>query len=204
MSVKMYARIIGSVVTLLVAIGLYFFDHELAKDLWWFIGISAGAVIVAFLITPDWCCYGLTGYARTPTSRTTDNNLTVGRALTISGAAIDPNMSMVSPPLTSLMMALCPEAVDMGRFSAAAWYARSAEKASPELGAEGRRGCPGSFCVRSAHSLELIVGQRVQCRDVRMSAPAAATHRDGGAHDANANLRCHTRTFLRGRGMYHQ
>jgi len=39
---------------------------------------------------------------------------------------------------TSLMMALCPEAVDMGRFSAAAWYARSAEKASPELGAEGR------------------------------------------------------------------
>jgi len=52
MSVKMYARIIGSVVTLLVAIGLYFFDHELAKDLWWFIGISAGAVIVAFLITP--------------------------------------------------------------------------------------------------------------------------------------------------------
>jgi len=48
----MYARIIGSVVTLLVAIGLYFFDHELAKDLWWFIGISAGAVVVAFLITP--------------------------------------------------------------------------------------------------------------------------------------------------------
>jgi uncharacterized protein YacL len=52
MSVKSYARIIGSVVTLLVAIGLYFFDHELAKDLWWFMGISAAAVIVAFLITP--------------------------------------------------------------------------------------------------------------------------------------------------------
>ena len=52
MSVKSYARIIGSVVTLLVAIGLYFFNHELAKNLWWFIGISAAAVIVAFLITP--------------------------------------------------------------------------------------------------------------------------------------------------------
>ncbi|HEY6539353.1 MAG TPA: PIN domain-containing protein [Ktedonobacteraceae bacterium] len=54
MSVKSYARIIGSAVTLLVAIGLYFFDHELdlTKDFWWFIGISAAAVIVAFLITP--------------------------------------------------------------------------------------------------------------------------------------------------------
>jgi uncharacterized protein YacL len=52
MSVKMYARFIGSAVVLLVAIGLYFFDHELAKDLWWFIGISAGSVVVAFLITP--------------------------------------------------------------------------------------------------------------------------------------------------------
>ena len=30
MSVKMYARIIGSAVTLLVAVGLYFFDHELS------------------------------------------------------------------------------------------------------------------------------------------------------------------------------
>ncbi len=53
MTVKTIARIIGSVVTLLVAIGLYFFDHELAKDFWWFIGISAGAVVVAFLITPS-------------------------------------------------------------------------------------------------------------------------------------------------------
>jgi uncharacterized protein YacL len=54
MSVKSYARIIGSAVTLLVAIGLYFFDHELdlTRDFWWFIGISAAAVIVAFLITP--------------------------------------------------------------------------------------------------------------------------------------------------------
>src|SRR6202521_3003685 len=52
MSVKSYARIIGSVVMLLVAIGLYFFNHELTKTLWWFIGISAAAVIVSFLITP--------------------------------------------------------------------------------------------------------------------------------------------------------
>src|SRR5690348_908134 len=52
MSVKAYARIIGSAVTLLVAIALYFFDHELAKNFWWFIGISAAAVIVAFFITP--------------------------------------------------------------------------------------------------------------------------------------------------------
>jgi uncharacterized protein YacL len=52
MTVKSIARIIGSVVTLITAIGLYFFDHELAKNLWWFTGISAGSVIVAFLITP--------------------------------------------------------------------------------------------------------------------------------------------------------
>ena len=52
MSVKAYARIIGSAVTLLVAIALYFFDHELTRNFWWFIGISAAAVIVAFFITP--------------------------------------------------------------------------------------------------------------------------------------------------------
>jgi creatinine amidohydrolase len=38
---------------------------------------------------------------------------------------------------TSLMMTLCPEAVDMKRFSAKKWYTRSAKKASRELGAEG-------------------------------------------------------------------
>ena len=52
MSVKTIARIIGSLVTLGVAIALYFLDHELATNFWWFIGISAAAVIVAFLITP--------------------------------------------------------------------------------------------------------------------------------------------------------
>lgn len=39
---------------------------------------------------------------------------------------------------TSLMMALCPEAVDMSRFSSEAWYSRSAAKATPERGAQGR------------------------------------------------------------------
>src|SRR3712207_6771617 len=39
---------------------------------------------------------------------------------------------------TSLLMALCPEGVDMTRLSAERWYSRSAEAASPELGARGR------------------------------------------------------------------
>jgi uncharacterized protein YacL len=52
MSVKSVARIAGSLVTLVVAILLYFFDHEIAISLWWFIGIAAAAVVVAFFITP--------------------------------------------------------------------------------------------------------------------------------------------------------
>jgi creatinine amidohydrolase/Fe(II)-dependent formamide hydrolase-like protein len=39
---------------------------------------------------------------------------------------------------TSLMMALCPEAVDMDRVTADKWYAQSARQASAELGAKGR------------------------------------------------------------------
>jgi creatinine amidohydrolase/Fe(II)-dependent formamide hydrolase-like protein len=39
---------------------------------------------------------------------------------------------------TSLMMALCPEAVDMRQFSAKTWYTRTASEASAELGARGR------------------------------------------------------------------
>ena len=38
---------------------------------------------------------------------------------------------------TSLMMALCPEAVDMAKFSNAEWYSRSAAEASRELGQRG-------------------------------------------------------------------
>lgn len=39
---------------------------------------------------------------------------------------------------TSLMMAVCPEAVDLGRVSDAKWYARSASASSAEFGAEGK------------------------------------------------------------------
>lgn len=39
---------------------------------------------------------------------------------------------------TSLLMALCPEAVDMQRFSPRKWYTRTARHASPELGVKGR------------------------------------------------------------------
>jgi creatinine amidohydrolase/Fe(II)-dependent formamide hydrolase-like protein len=39
---------------------------------------------------------------------------------------------------TSLMMALCPEGVEMKRLSAKKWYTRSAKQASAKLGAEGR------------------------------------------------------------------
>ena len=38
---------------------------------------------------------------------------------------------------TSLMMALCPEAVDMGHFNKEKWYTRSAAEASAELGGKG-------------------------------------------------------------------
>ena len=39
---------------------------------------------------------------------------------------------------TSLMMALCPEAVDMGRFADnKGWYTKTAKDASPELGRKG-------------------------------------------------------------------
>lgn len=39
---------------------------------------------------------------------------------------------------TSLLMALCPEGVDMKRLSARKWYTRSAKQASAKLGAKGR------------------------------------------------------------------
>ncbi len=39
---------------------------------------------------------------------------------------------------TSLMLALCPEAVEMKRASGRTWYTRSAKKASAKLGAKGR------------------------------------------------------------------
>ena len=39
---------------------------------------------------------------------------------------------------TSLLMTLCPEAVDMDRLTTESWYLRSAEEASPEVGEKGR------------------------------------------------------------------
>jgi creatinine amidohydrolase/Fe(II)-dependent formamide hydrolase-like protein len=39
---------------------------------------------------------------------------------------------------TSLLMALCPEGVDMRRFSREKWYSRSAAEASPEVGGKAR------------------------------------------------------------------
>jgi creatinine amidohydrolase/Fe(II)-dependent formamide hydrolase-like protein len=39
---------------------------------------------------------------------------------------------------TSLMMALCPEAVDMSRYSSERWYVKSAANASAETGARGQ------------------------------------------------------------------
>jgi creatinine amidohydrolase len=38
---------------------------------------------------------------------------------------------------TSLMLALCPDEVDMGLFSQEKWYVRSAAEASRELGEKG-------------------------------------------------------------------
>ncbi|HEV8063000.1 MAG TPA: patatin-like phospholipase family protein [Gemmataceae bacterium] len=62
----------------------------------------------AFLITPQWCGGALTGYVHTPgiSSKEKNGNLSLGRSLTISGAAVDPNMNGLSPPLTALMTLL--------------------------------------------------------------------------------------------------
>ena len=38
---------------------------------------------------------------------------------------------------TSLMMALCPEGVDMASFDDKLWYARSAQEATPAFGQRG-------------------------------------------------------------------
>jgi creatinine amidohydrolase/Fe(II)-dependent formamide hydrolase-like protein len=39
---------------------------------------------------------------------------------------------------TSLMMALCPGAVDMAQFNGERWYVRSAARAAADTGARGR------------------------------------------------------------------
>jgi len=57
----------------------------------------------AFVMTPEQCGGRLTGYAATPSGKRDARNLTLGRVMTISGAAVDPNMNGLSPPLTALM-----------------------------------------------------------------------------------------------------
>ncbi len=56
----------------------------------------------SFVITPGYCGSNSTGYV--PMTVTAAKNLTLGRAVAISGAAVDPNMSYhQSPSLTALM-----------------------------------------------------------------------------------------------------
>ncbi len=56
----------------------------------------------AFVLTPDFCGGSNCGYARTR-----GHALTLGRAITISGAAVDPNMGVIyTPQLTALMTIL--------------------------------------------------------------------------------------------------
>lgn len=52
---------------------------------------------------------------------------------------------------TSLMLALCPEGVEMGRLDASRWYTASAKEASVELGSKGRD-------LILAHMLEALRG----------------------------------------------
>jgi hypothetical protein len=56
----------------------------------------------SFVLTPDFCGTPVCGFARTR-----GDALTLGRALTVSGAAVDPNMGVYySPQLTALMTTL--------------------------------------------------------------------------------------------------
>jgi hypothetical protein len=61
----------------------------------------------SFVLTPDYCGSEATGFAWIPGDSKASPNLTLGRAMTISGAAVDPNMGLYqSPPLTALMTIL--------------------------------------------------------------------------------------------------
>ncbi len=58
----------------------------------------------SFVLTPDYCGSRGTGYAKLSKSTVADRNLSLGRAITISGAAADPNMGWhQSAPQTALM-----------------------------------------------------------------------------------------------------
>ena len=64
----------------------------------------------SFVLTPEYCGSSRTGYARMPNDYADSSiweNLTIGRALSISGAAVDPNMkNYQSAPLTALLTLL--------------------------------------------------------------------------------------------------
>jgi GNAT superfamily N-acetyltransferase len=61
----------------------------------------------SFILSPDWCGSTLTGYSRLRVAGNDADNLTLGRAVTISGAAADPNMSVNhSTAQTALMTVL--------------------------------------------------------------------------------------------------
>ncbi|MHB8597217.1 MAG: PIN domain-containing protein [Ktedonobacteraceae bacterium] len=53
MSINTISRIIGSLVTIAIVIGLFFFDHTTASlPIPWVLGIAIGGALVAFIITP--------------------------------------------------------------------------------------------------------------------------------------------------------
>jgi hypothetical protein len=61
----------------------------------------------SFVLSPLYCGSQTTGYQRTPTGLYDAEQLTLGRAMAISGAAVDPNMGpQQSPPRTLLMTVL--------------------------------------------------------------------------------------------------
>jgi hypothetical protein len=58
----------------------------------------------SFVLTPDYCGSDPTQYAPTPRGGDDKRNITLGRAMAISGAAVDPNMSFhQSPQVTALL-----------------------------------------------------------------------------------------------------
>jgi uncharacterized protein YacL len=55
MSAKTIARIVGTLVAIIIVVGLYFLDRTQFPDhssIWWMVGIAVGSAIVAFIITP--------------------------------------------------------------------------------------------------------------------------------------------------------
>jgi hypothetical protein len=58
----------------------------------------------SFVLSPGYCGSEATGYARTPAEGEGRINLTLGRAMSISGAAVDPNMAVhQSAPVTAML-----------------------------------------------------------------------------------------------------